>query len=77
MKIIARHINGITLNPYEFICEASGEVKQFNTNEEAVEYLNENSDTEQDKEAWSDEGIYILNYEDCFEVNEVDKPINQ
>lgn len=72
MKIIARHINGITLNPFEFICELNGEVKQFNTDEEAVQYLNENSDVEQNKEAWDDEGIYILNYEDYFENNLVD-----
>ena len=67
MKIIARHINGITLNPFEFICEQSGEVKQFNTNEEAVNYLNENSDVQQDKEAWDDEGIYIVEYSKYFE----------
>lgn len=72
MKIIARHINGITLNPFEFICELNGEVKQFNTDEEAVQYLNENSDVEQNKEAWDDEGIYILNYKDYFENNLVD-----
>lgn len=72
MKIIARHINGITINPFEFICELNGEVKQFNTDEEAVQYLNENSDVEQNKEAWDDEGIYILNYEDYFENNLVD-----
>lgn len=72
MKIIARHINGITLNPFEFICELNGEVKQFNTDEEAVQYLNENSDVEQNKEAWDDEGIYILNYEDYFQNNLVD-----
>lgn len=72
MKIIARHINGITINPFEFICELNGEVKQFNTDEEAVNYLNENSDVEQSKEAWDEEGIYILNYEDYFENNLVD-----
>lgn len=67
MKIIARHINGITINPFEFICEQSGEVKQFNTDEEAVNYLNENSDVQQDKEAWDDEGIYIVEYSKYFE----------
>jgi hypothetical protein len=66
MKIIARHINGITLNPYEFICELNGEVKQFQSDDEAVEYLNENSDVQQDKETWSAEGIYVLEYDEYF-----------
>jgi len=67
MKIIARHINGITINPFEFICELSGEVKQFGTDEEAVNYLNENSDVQQNKEAWDEEGIYIVEYSKYFE----------
>jgi len=67
MKIIARHINGITLNPFEFVCELNGEVKQFETDKEAVDYLNENSDVQQDKEAWDDEGIFIVEYSKYFE----------
>lgn len=67
MKIVARHINGITLNPFEFICETNGEVKQFSTDEEAVQYLNENSDVQQSKEAWDEEGIYIVEYSKYFE----------
>ncbi len=72
MKIIARHVNGITLNPYEFICELNGEVKQFQSDEEAVEYLNENSDVQQDKEAWDEEGIYVLEYDDYFKDTEIE-----
>jgi hypothetical protein len=72
MKIIARHINGITLNPYEFICELNGEVKQFQSDEEAVEYLNENSDVQQDKETWSEEGIYVLEYDEYFKDTEIE-----
>lgn len=72
MKIIARHINGITLNPFEFICELNGEVKQFNTDEEAVQYLNENGNEQYNKDDWEDVGIYILNYEDYFENNLAD-----
>jgi hypothetical protein len=72
MKIIARHVNGITLNPYEFICELNGEVKQFQSDEEAVEYLNENSDVQQDKETWSEEGIYVLEYDEYFKDTEIE-----
>jgi len=72
MKIIARHINGITLNPFEFICELNGEVKQFNTDEDAVQYLNENGDEQYNKDDWEDVGIYILNYKDYFENNLAD-----
>jgi hypothetical protein len=72
MKIIARHINGITLNPYEFICELNGEVKQFQSDEEAVEYLNENSDVQQDKEAWDEEGIFVLEYDEYFKDTEIE-----
>jgi hypothetical protein len=66
-KVIARHQEGITLNPYEFICEPSGEVKIFQSDDEAVEYLNNNSDKPLTKDEWDDGGIYILNYDDCFE----------
>jgi hypothetical protein len=72
MKIIARHVNGITLNPYEFICELNGEVKQFQSDEEAVEYLNENSDVQQDKEAWDEEGIFVLEYDEYFKDTEIE-----
>ena len=67
MKVIARHQEGITLNPYEFICEENGMVKVFQTDDEAVNFLNENADICQDKQAWDNEGIYILNYDDCFQ----------
>lgn len=66
MKVIARHQENITLNPYEFVCDADGRVKIFKTDEEAINFLNKNTDICQDKEAWSEEGIYILNYDDCF-----------
>ena len=72
MKIIARHIEWITLNNYEFICELNGEVKKFQSDEEAVNYLNENSDVQQDKEAWDKEGIYILEYDDYFKDTEIE-----
>lgn len=67
MKVIARHQENISLNPFEFVCELNGEVKKFNTDEEAVQYLNENSNVQQDKEAWDEEGIYIVDYSKYFE----------
>lgn len=66
MKIIARHQENISLNPYEFVCEPSGEVKVFESDEEAVKFLNENSEVKQTKEQWDEEGIYIVNHKDYF-----------
>lgn len=67
MKVIARHQENISLNPYEFVCEPSGEVKVFQDDDEAVNFINENSDVKQDKEAWDNEGIYIVEYADYFD----------
>jgi len=66
-KIIARHQENITLNPYEFIVDEKGNVKKFENDDEAVSFLNENSNVIQDKEAWDEEGIYIVEYSDYFE----------
>lgn len=73
MKVIARHEEGITLNPYEFVCEPNGRVVIFETDDDAVNFLNKNSNVCQDKQAWDNEGIYILNYDDCFENKIIEK----
>lgn len=66
MKAIARHQEGITLNPYEFLLEAEGgEVKLFENDESAVDYLNEMSDEDMTKAEWENEnGIYIVDWEE-------------
>jgi hypothetical protein len=66
-KIIARHQHGITLNPYEFICDMEGNTVLFENEDKAVEYLNNNSDKTLTKEEWDEGGIYIVEYSDYFE----------
>lgn len=69
MKAIARHQEGITINPYEFLLDApKGNVKLFETDEEAVNYLNQKlvNTTKDDpltKEKWSEVGIHIIDWE--------------
>jgi hypothetical protein len=47
MIVIARHINGISLNPLEYVLEGPEPslVKQFNNSIEAGRYLSENGYT--------------------------------
>lgn len=59
-KVIARHQEGICLNPYEFVLDDEGEVMTFKDDQEAINLLNASSDVEQTKEEWEEEGIYIL-----------------
>jgi hypothetical protein len=63
MKIIARHQEGISLNPYEFVMDDKNEVKKFKTDEEAVEFLNESFGTKLTKEELDEEGIFIIDEE--------------
>lgn len=65
MKAVARHQEGITLNPYEFLLDApEGSVKLFETEQEAVNYLNTiTTDSPLTKEEWSEEGIHIIDWE--------------
>ena len=39
MTIIGRHINGITLNPLEYVLDDRGEVMEFNSENEAKSWL--------------------------------------
>jgi hypothetical protein len=64
MKVIARHQEGITLNPYEFLMEDDNiNVKLFDNDESAVNYLNENLGENMTKEEWDEKGIYIVDWE--------------
>lgn len=48
MVIIGRHVNGITINPLEYILDEDGDVMEFNTKEEAVEFLRDNGITDEE-----------------------------
>jgi hypothetical protein len=66
MKAIARHQEHITLNPYEFLLEEeNGDVKLFETDESAVNYLNEKSGENMTKNDWENEsGIHIVEWDE-------------
>jgi len=48
--IIGRHINGITLNPLEYIQDKDGEVIAFDTEKKAKEFLREHAVPEKEIE---------------------------
>ena len=60
MKVIARHQEGISLNGYEYVLNEDNEVIYFETDEQAVEFLNQHSDEPFTKEEWDEQGIYII-----------------
>ena len=60
MKVIARHQEGISLNDYEYVLNEDNEVIYFETDEQAVEFLNQHSDEHFTKEEWDEQGIYII-----------------
>lgn len=37
--VIARHINGITLNDYEYLLDENGNVREFKDKREAIDFL--------------------------------------
>ena len=39
---IRRHINGISINPYEYVLKDNGNVKFFMTKADALEFVKEN-----------------------------------
>ena len=47
---IGRHINGITLNPLEWLSSEDGSNQQFTTEAEAKQFLLDNGATEDDLE---------------------------
>ena len=39
--IVARHIEGITINDYEYLLDENGEIMKYKSKEHAVRYLKE------------------------------------
>jgi len=64
MIAIARHINGITINPYEYILNDDGDVITFNTKDECIQFLDEQTEVLQSEEQWEDDGIYFVEFKD-------------
>lgn len=62
-KVIARHQEGISLNNYEYILNEDNEVMYFDTDEQAVDFLNENTGNSFSKEEWDENGVYIIEEE--------------
>lgn len=54
--IVGRHINGITINPLEYLLDDMGEMIVFRSEERAKEYFK--------KQGWTDEQIYCLVFEE-------------
>ncbi len=54
--IVGRHINGITINPLEYLLNDMGEIMVFHSEERAREYFK--------KQGWTDEQIYRLVFEE-------------
>lgn len=48
MIVIGRHINGITINPLEYLLNDDGTIKEFENKAKAVEFLRENGFTDED-----------------------------
>lgn len=65
-KVIARHQEGISLNNYEYILNEDNEVMYFDTDEQAVDFLNENTGNSFSKEEWDKNGVYIIEEENRY-----------
>ena len=55
MIIVGRPINGITLNPLEYLLDDDGKVKKFPSKKQAVSFLKE--------KGFTDDDIYWLTFE--------------
>jgi len=61
MKAIARHIENITINPYEYLLDADGEVLLFNDSQECIDFLHDKMEVEMNEQEWEvNEGIYFI-----------------
>ena len=61
MKAIARHIEGITINPYEYLLDADGDMLLFNDNQECIDFLHDTMEVEMSEQEWEvNEGIYFI-----------------
>lgn len=54
--VVGRHIEGITLNPLEYLLDDEGDLMTFESEEEAKEYLKE--------KGFSDDDIYWMVFEE-------------
>ena len=63
MYTISKYEEGICLNPKEYVLDDNGEVILFNTEQEALDFLNENGDSEVEikdsAEAYEEYGVDI------------------
>lgn len=61
MKVIARHINGITINPYEYILDDDGKMLLFNDTQECIDFLHDKTGEEMNEQEWEvNEGVYFI-----------------
>jgi len=58
MIAVARYINGITLNPLEYLLESNGDVMLFNDATEACEFLYFQSGEQLTPSEWEEEYGY-------------------
>ena len=61
MITIGRHIEGITINPLEYVLDDNGEVMEFDSEDEAKAWLR--------KMGVSEEEIYWMVFEETVPVN--------
>ena len=62
MYVIRRHMEGITLNPYEYVIDDEGELVVFDSPEEALKEINNNFESitcETEEDAWEKLGVDI------------------
>ena len=59
MYLIWRHQYNITLNDKEYILDEDNMVMLFESEQEAVDYLNEKNDLDYTKDQYEQEGVYI------------------
>lgn len=60
--VVGRHINGITINPLEYLLDEEGEPLVFESEEKAKEFLAEKGFTEED--------MYWMVFEEVAKKNE-------
>lgn len=61
MKVIARHINGITINPYEYVLDNDGKMLLFNDTQECIDFLHDKTGEEMNEQEWEvNEGVYFV-----------------
>jgi len=57
MITIGRHMNGITLNPLEYVLEYTGEIKEFETEQDAKDFLIRQGCSQEDIETFTYEEV--------------------